>query len=340
MGGKSKISKQIISMIPPHKTYIEPFGGALWVLFGKPQSPVEYVNDIDSELVNLYNVVKCKSDEFVSMMEQIPLSELFYKSWSKEVYLTDQHNILEGGYTSAGPGIPTVPEGEVYLPCSVELACKTYFIIMNSFNGKISGIPFIAVSPGKKLGSSKFYRTDWQMIRNRLSQVGILNNSYLEIIKLLDSKQSFFYFDPPYHCATDNGRYYRYTFSGSEHEQLAVYLSDLRGKFILSYDDSEIVRELYSDYNLVDVEGIPNRSGEVLIFNFELSDKPFYREVGIPSRTMESSGGHWSYPNCPYCGSRNVQQTYLRKTLSNGSKKSRTFEPRGYTCLSCKEVFL
>jgi DNA adenine methylase len=47
MGGKSFLRKEIISLIPLHKTYIEPFAGAAWVLFAKPNSPVEVLNDIN-----------------------------------------------------------------------------------------------------------------------------------------------------------------------------------------------------------------------------------------------------------------------------------------------------
>ncbi|MXX53507.1 MAG: DNA adenine methylase, partial [Dehalococcoidia bacterium] len=47
VGGKSRLRKAIIPLIPPHRCYVEPFSGAAWVLFGKPPSPIEVLNDID-----------------------------------------------------------------------------------------------------------------------------------------------------------------------------------------------------------------------------------------------------------------------------------------------------
>jgi len=58
VGGKSKLRKVIIPMIPEHKCYVEVFGGAAWVLFGKPPSQIEVLNDIDEDLINFFEVVK------------------------------------------------------------------------------------------------------------------------------------------------------------------------------------------------------------------------------------------------------------------------------------------
>ena len=58
MGGKSKLRKTIIEMIPEHSCYIELFFGAGWVYFGKEPSKVEVINDIDKELINLFKMIK------------------------------------------------------------------------------------------------------------------------------------------------------------------------------------------------------------------------------------------------------------------------------------------
>ena len=58
LGGKSKLATQIIERMPAHTAYVEVFAGAAWVLFSKEPSKVEIINDINSELVNFYRVVK------------------------------------------------------------------------------------------------------------------------------------------------------------------------------------------------------------------------------------------------------------------------------------------
>lgn len=58
MGGKSKLRKTIIDLIPDHNYYVEVFFGAGWVYFGKQPSKVEVINDIDAELINLFKMIK------------------------------------------------------------------------------------------------------------------------------------------------------------------------------------------------------------------------------------------------------------------------------------------
>lgn len=58
LGGKSLLANKIIDRIPPHTAYCEVFAGAAWVLFKKPESKVEIINDINRELVTLYRCVK------------------------------------------------------------------------------------------------------------------------------------------------------------------------------------------------------------------------------------------------------------------------------------------
>ena len=55
VGGKSRLRKFIIPLIPEHQCYVEPFGGAAWVLFGKSPSRIEVLNDIDEELINFFS---------------------------------------------------------------------------------------------------------------------------------------------------------------------------------------------------------------------------------------------------------------------------------------------
>ena len=58
VGGKSRLRKQIIGLLPPHTCYTELFAGAAWVLFGKAPSPVEVLNDIDQNLISFFRVVR------------------------------------------------------------------------------------------------------------------------------------------------------------------------------------------------------------------------------------------------------------------------------------------
>lgn len=57
-GGKQKLCSTILSLIPSHQLYCEPFVGGGAVFFGKQPSPVEVLNDTNKELINFYQVVQ------------------------------------------------------------------------------------------------------------------------------------------------------------------------------------------------------------------------------------------------------------------------------------------
>jgi len=65
LGGKSQLADRIIDRMPDHLAYCEVFAGAAWVLFRKPESKVEIINDINRELVTLYRCVKYHLGELV-----------------------------------------------------------------------------------------------------------------------------------------------------------------------------------------------------------------------------------------------------------------------------------
>ncbi len=90
MGGKSKLRKTIIEMIPDHECYIELFFGAGWVYFGKKPSKIEVINDIDKELINLFKMIKYHAPEIERLLQyEFSGRDIFeeYKNYSIE-YLT------------------------------------------------------------------------------------------------------------------------------------------------------------------------------------------------------------------------------------------------------------
>ncbi|MDR2488574.1 MAG: DNA adenine methylase [Desulfovibrio sp.] len=65
LGGKSRLAKRVIERIPEHRCYCEPFAGAAWMLFRKPESPVEVINDLNRDIITLYRCLQWHLEEFV-----------------------------------------------------------------------------------------------------------------------------------------------------------------------------------------------------------------------------------------------------------------------------------
>ncbi|MDE5862135.1 MAG: DNA adenine methylase [Ruminococcus sp.] len=102
-----------------------------------------------------------------------------------------------------------------------------------------------------------------------LENVVIENLDFYELIKKYDCNEALFYCDPPYN---NSERYYDNRFEPEDHERLKAILSQIQGRFILSYNDNEKIRELYRDFKIVQVRRQNNLSEgfykELIIQNF------------------------------------------------------------------------
>ena len=78
-----------------------------------------------------------------------------------------------------------------------------------------------------------------------------------------------FYCDPPYHKSE---KYYDAEFTSSDHERLKACLSNIKGRFVLSYNDDDFIRNLYKDFKITEVERQNNLSRgsykELIITNY------------------------------------------------------------------------
>ncbi len=108
------------------------------------------------------------------------------------------------------------------------------------------------------------------------------NRDFEKLIKQYDFEDAFFYCDPPYSCGCG---YAVTTTEGFAHEKLREVLGNIKGRFLLSYDDSPKIRELYKGFEMIEVErlnGINNKNGgaerknkmfkELLIANYPIKE--------------------------------------------------------------------
>jgi len=141
--------------------------------------------------------------------------------------------------------------------------CQTYYLMKKS-----------VMSVGS-VWNRKYSKTTIKLkgYKERLADTEIYNTDYKELIEKYDSPNTFFYLDPPYENSV--GLYKHHTININEMYDL---LSNIKGKFLLSYNDSVVVRELFKDFNIYEVEtyymgGMINRSirtiTELLISNYD-----------------------------------------------------------------------
>ncbi len=83
LGNKKKIAKEIIQYFPDHKIYIEPFFGAGGMFFNKPKAKYNIVNDLDSDVFNLFLVVMNQKEELKQAFYMMPIHSDLLDYWKK-----------------------------------------------------------------------------------------------------------------------------------------------------------------------------------------------------------------------------------------------------------------
>lgn len=220
MGGKSKLRKTIIKMIPEHTCYVEVFFGAGWVYFGKEPSKVEVINDIDKELINLFKMIKYHAPEVERMLQ--------YEFSGRDIFEEYKNSTIEN-------------------LTDINRAIRFLYLISQSFAGKGNHYGY---GTNTKPSPQIFYKGVLEDIKNRLRNTYVENLSFEKIIDKYDRDYSFFFVDPPYWETTG----YDNEFGENEHLLLKEKLINLKGKFLLTINDHEQVREWYKGFNIKEVE--------------------------------------------------------------------------------------
>ncbi len=242
VGGKSRLRKSIIPLIPEHQCYVEPFGGAAWVLFGKPPSPIEVLNDIDEELINFFRVVKRQPEELIASFDL----ELVSRSEFRRLAEIDPHLLSD-----------------------VERAHRFYYLIMAGWGGEARYPRFqTSASDGghgnRLIGALKSLRRRIEPVHSRLKTVVIENLDWCECIDRYDRPTSFLYLDPPY---PRNGANYKHNMRlMAEHSAIAERLGRAQSKWMLSSYDTDEVRTNFRDYIIIPIQSASGmRSAEAAI---------------------------------------------------------------------------
>lgn len=246
LGGKSQLADRIVERMPEHQTYCEVFAGAAWVLFRKPESKVEIINDINHELVTLYRCVKHHLAELVLQFRWMLVAR-------------DEFD----RFMATPPDTLT----------DIQRAARFFYLAKTSFGARVNKPTFgIAATQPPRLNLLRV-EEDLSEAHLRLCRVQIENRPYGQVIERFDKPRTLFYLDPPYWgCEKDYGEG---LFNREDFGRLAEQLDGLKGRFILSLNDQPGVREVFANFKIEAIKtrysinpAAHNQVGEVLITNF------------------------------------------------------------------------
>ncbi len=288
VGGKSRLRKHVIELLPEHTCYLELFAGAAWVLFGKPSSSVEIINDIDQDLVTFFRVVREKPEELIASFEW----ELVSRTEFERLATLDASQLTD-----------------------VQRAHRFYYLIMAGWGGELNYPRFqTSITDGghgnRLIGALTTLRQRLEPVHERLKTVIIENLDWQSCFERYDRPGTVMYVDPPY---PGNKCNYAHNMRGwPEHHLLAERLKSAKCRWMLSSYDIPEMHTLFSDYFILAVQSSSGMSTEkngitrtvnreVLITNYEPPKSLLRQALPAPAQpTLELEAG------ASYTASRNT----------------------------------
>ena len=246
LGTKVRMRDKILPIIGrfKRKLYVEPFGGACGMLFGKQPEKCEVYNDANELLTNLFTVLRNPNniETLDKLLSVSPIGRSMFHQLKELMYAwkaLDRGEFIRRKKEQQLEGYPD----------EIAVAYAFFYCMNGCYRGRISG-GRATFAGGQKGDCSDntvraYYkaRTSLPLFADRLQCVCIENLDYKECIKKYDAKDTFFYLDPPYAVELSKG--YATGWSESDECELVDLLACLKGNFVLScYDTPQYERLL------------------------------------------------------------------------------------------------
>lgn len=258
-GGKQNMLAHILPLIPPHELYTECFCGGAAVFWAKSPSKTEVINDINGEVVNFYEIAKTETNKLARLINATLHSEKQH-SFAKIVY--------------------NYPE---FFP-KLRRAWAFFVLCSLSFSGDL-GAGYLYGNNQDNVQSGGIKRRFLHKMANickRLERVQIEQTDAVNCLTRHNAEFAFHYVDPPY-IDVNQGHYAGYT--EADYELLLQRLATLKGKFMLSCYDSEILQRYAKEHGwivnryekplcaVISKDGAKKRNKtELLVMNYEIKD--------------------------------------------------------------------
>lgn len=283
VGNKSSILNILYAVFPlKYGRFVDVFGGSGSVLLGKPEvHPFEVYNDFDRNLVNLFHCMKERTmavirelgfcnlnsrEDFIAIKKFFEYGEFDDKYLNEELELT-QRIIMP-------PQAAELQEIRTRITTDYDVRRAAMFLKLLRYSYS-SGCKSFASQP---FDIRKLFDLIKEL-ENRMANVVVENQDFEILIKHYDREDTFFYLDPPYFFTEDM---YAVEFGRDDHVRLRDTLKNIKGRFLLSYNDCPQIRELYEEYSMLDFTRVHTMAQryeagkefkELLIGNYDLYER-------------------------------------------------------------------
>jgi DNA adenine methylase len=244
-------------------TYLEPFFGSGCVFFSKNPSQIEKLNDIDSEVFNLFTQIRENTEKLIFLVENT--------AWSRNEYLLAFEKC----------------------DCQIETArrflVRAWFSIGSAYRDKSS----IRMNIDRATGGHDYFHQKLPDTLRETSKrlksepghyVQIENKNALELIQKYDRENVLIYLDPPYLYETRKHKnIYNHEMSNDDHKQLLELINGLKANVLISGYDNELYGSYLGKWNKslnISVDEAGNKRTECLWFNYNSRQFDLFNEGG------------------------------------------------------------
>lgn len=272
-GGKSRLAPLLVSLLPAHRTYVEPYAGSGAVLFAKAPSVNEILNDIDGNVVTFFRVLRERPEDLQHVCELTPYARAEFESCDLRENGIDELERARRFFVKASQSVNA----------------------NGTFPGRASWAT--TVRQGSSKATTARRRVDaFMAVAERLRAVAVESRPAVEVVGRFDSPTTVFYVDPPYLGSTrtslsvESGRrrrdYAHDMTTEADHRELAAALHAVEGVVLLSGYASDLYAELYGDWARIAIDvqrSSSNRRGATSDIATEViwSNRPIAQQLTV-----------------------------------------------------------
>jgi len=217
-GGKGNMLAKLLPLLPSHKVYVEPFCGAASLFFAKPPSPVEVLNDLNEDVVNVFRVLQDKETH-----EELRF-RLMYTPYARSEFVRAIEMLKQTDLTPVDRAWAFMVRQNMGFSGNIRASGGTWSRAFISKQG-----------PADTCNKWLMRLSMLDAWRWRLMLVQIDCRDALEVIRYWDSPTTLFYVDPPYVTETRKTlNAYAYEMSADQHKELVELLLGIKGKAVVS----------------------------------------------------------------------------------------------------------
>lgn len=223
-GAKNRLAPWIVSHIQKHDVYLEPYFGSGGVFFTKQPSRIETINDLDSNVVNFFKVIREYPNEFVKKLQLTPYAREEYN----QAFVADSgDDIIEQARKFA-------------VRCWQGFGCSNRY--QNGFRTSQQ-----STSPCTTKQWKSFVDVIPE-VAERLMHAQIECKTAIQLLDMYNTKDVFIYLDPPYLPEIRKKYQYVHEMTHENHVELLERIVDHPGKILISGYESSLYMDILSDW--------------------------------------------------------------------------------------------